>query len=58
MKKRFTRKRTPILPGRANGNVKPDDLSVFDLMGDQIGIIETGVVDLASNPKHLEGFGR
>ena len=37
---------------------RSDDLSVFDLMRDQIGIIETGVVDLASNPKHLEGFGR
>jgi hypothetical protein len=35
-----------------------DDLSVFDLMRDQIGIIETAVGDLASNPKHLEGFGR
>ena len=37
---------------------RADDLSVFDLMRDQIGIIETGVGDLASNPKHLEGFGR
>ena len=37
---------------------RADDLSVFDLMRDQIGIIETGVGDLASNPNHLEGFGR
>ena len=37
---------------------RADDLSVFDLMRDQIAIIETGVGDLASNPKHLEGFGR
>ena len=37
---------------------RSDDLSVFDLMRDQIGIIETGVGDLASNPNHLEGFGR
>ena len=32
-----------------------DDLSVFYLMRDQIGIIETGVVDLASNS---QAFGR
>lgn len=37
---------------------RADNLSVFDLIRDQIGIIETGVGDLASNPKHLEGFGR
>jgi predicted DNA-binding protein len=36
---------------------RAEDLSVFDLMRDQIGIIETGAGDLASNPKHLEGFG-
>ena len=44
-----------------NSRLRPeraDDLSVFDLIRDQIGIIETGVGDLASNPKHLEGFGR
>jgi predicted DNA-binding protein len=34
------------------------DLSAFDLMRDQIGIVETGVGDLASNRKHMEGFGR
>ena len=34
------------------------ELSAFDLMRDQIGVVDTGVGDLASNPKHLERFGR
>lgn len=34
------------------------NLSAFDLMRDQIGIIKTGIGDLASNPKHMKGFGR
>jgi hypothetical protein len=34
------------------------DLSAFDLMRDQIGIVDTGIGDLASNPKHMERFGR
>ena len=37
---------------------RADDLSIFDLIRDQIGIVETGIGDLASNPKHLEGSGR
>ena len=34
------------------------ELSAFDLMRDQIGIVNTGLGDLASNPKHMERFGR
>lgn len=32
--------------------------SVYDLMKDSIGIVDSGITDLASNPKHLEGLGR
>ena len=32
--------------------------SAFDLMKDGCGILKSGVPDLASNPKHLEGLGR
>ena len=34
------------------------ELSAFDLMKDGCGIIRSGVPDLATNPKHMEGFGR
>ena len=34
------------------------ELSAFDLMKDGCGIIRSGVPDLATNPKHLENFGR
>jgi hypothetical protein len=32
--------------------------SLADLMKDARGIVDSGVPDLASNPKHLAGFGR
>ena len=32
--------------------------SLAELMEEGRGIIKSGVPDLASNPKHLEGFGR
>jgi hypothetical protein len=32
--------------------------TVHDLMKDSIGIVDSGIPDLASNPKHLEGLGR
>jgi len=32
--------------------------TVYDLMKDCIGIVDSGISDLASNPKHLEGLGR
>ena len=31
--------------------------SAFDLMQDGCGIVHSGVGDLSSNPRHLEGFG-
>jgi hypothetical protein len=38
----FTRKKRP---------------TVHDLIKDSIGIMHSGIPDLASNPKHLEGLG-
>lgn len=32
--------------------------TAYDLLQDGCGIVSSGVGDLASNPKHLEGFGR
>lgn len=33
-------------------------VSVYDLIKDDIGIMKGGPSDLATNPKHMEGFGR
>lgn len=32
--------------------------SLHDLMKDSCGVVDSGVSDLGSNPKHLKGFGR
>jgi hypothetical protein len=32
--------------------------TAYDLMKDSCGVAESGIPDLASNPKHLEWFGR
>jgi len=32
--------------------------SLEDLMKPARGVVDSGVADLASNPKHLKGFGR
>lgn len=36
----------------------PDRPSLAGLMEHARGVVESGVPDLASNPKHLKGFGR
>ena len=36
----------------------PPRPSLADLMKRAIGVIDSGVPDLASNPEHLKGFGR
>lgn len=37
---------------------KDEPLTAYDLMKESIGIVDSGIADLASNPKHLEGLGR
>lgn len=32
--------------------------TVFDLMKDSIGIVSSGIGDLSTNPKHMEGYGK
>lgn len=32
--------------------------SVYDLVKDDLGCVDSGVTDLSTNPKHMEGFGR
>lgn len=32
-------------------------VSAYDLMKDFIGAVDSGVTDLGTNPKHLEGLG-
>jgi hypothetical protein len=32
--------------------------TLYGLMQDSCGIVDSGVTDLASNPKHLKDFGR
>ena len=35
-----------------------DEPSLYDLMKDGFGCVSSGVRDLATNPKHMEGFGQ
>jgi hypothetical protein len=42
-------------PRDARAGVRPN---LHELMDKSRGIISSGVPDLASNPKHLKGFGR
>jgi hypothetical protein len=36
----------------------PDEPSLYELMKDGFGCVSSGVRDLATNPKYMEGFGR
>jgi hypothetical protein len=40
---------------RTAGGGKP---GLHELMKDACGVVDSGVPDLGSNPKHLKGFGR
>ena len=35
-----------------------EEPSAYDLMKDGCGCVDSGVTDLATNPKHMEGFGQ
>ena len=35
-----------------------DGPSAYDLMKDGFGCVSTGLGDLSTNPKHMEGYGR
>ena len=40
------------------GGGEPARPSLHDLMKDSCGVVNSGVPDLGSNPKHLKDFGR
>lgn len=48
-----TRKARP--EPEASDEQKP---SAFDQIKDLVGIVEDGPMDLSTNPKHLQGYGR
>ncbi len=48
---RLTAKLSKPLPGKAK-------LSLHDRMKDFCGIVNSGIPDLATNKKHMEGIGR
>ena len=35
-----------------------EEPSAYDVMKEGLGCIDSGIGDLATNPKHMEGFGR
>jgi hypothetical protein len=43
-------------PRKAGPETSPPTL--HDLMKGACGVVDSGIPDLASNPKHMEGFGR
>jgi hypothetical protein len=45
-------------PESAASAKKPALPTAYDLMKDGRGIVDSGIGDLATNPKHMKGFGR
>ncbi len=43
--------------GSKEGSVE-EEPSAYDLMKDGFGCVNSGVGDLSTDPKHMEGFGR
>jgi hypothetical protein len=41
-----------------SSDVKPTETTAFDVMTDACGCAASGVSDLATHPRHMEGFGR
>lgn len=37
---------------------KPQPPTAYELMKEGRGIVDSGIGDLATNPKHMKGFGR
>ena len=47
-----------VLRGTTVSDGKPIPSTAFDVMSDACGCTASGVSDLATHPKHMEGFGR
>jgi predicted transcriptional regulator len=41
-----------------NEGAEADQASAYELMKDGCGCVDSGIGDLSTNPKHMEGFGR
>lgn len=39
-------------------NEVPDHPTLAELMRDAIGVVDSGIPDLSTNPRHMESFGR
>lgn len=46
-----------VLEGQAGGAVREPAPSLYQLMKDYCGVVDSGVGDLGSNPAHMDGFG-
>jgi hypothetical protein len=46
-----------VLDGSAAGSVREPAPSLYQLMKDYCGVADSGVDDLGSNPRHMDGFG-
>lgn len=40
------------------GSAVEEEPSMYDLVKDDLGCFDSGLGDLSTNPKHMEGFGR
>ncbi|MBE0544781.1 MAG: hypothetical protein IH623_25870 [Verrucomicrobia bacterium] len=45
------------LPGSSSAELQPGP-SAYDVLKDLVGCVDSGRTDLATNPKHMEGFGQ
>ena len=43
---------------QTNGDGEKPFKTIFDIAPDLVGCLDSGITDLGSNKKHLEGFGR
>lgn len=41
-----------------NGTFVEETPSFYDLVKDDLGCVDSGIGDLSTNPKHMEGFGK
>lgn len=47
-----------VLPGAGRVEAQQEGPSAYDVLKDLVGCVDSGVTDLATNPKHMEGFGQ
>lgn len=50
--------RESIERGLAGDSALEEAPSLYDMIKDDLACVDSGVDDLSTNPKHMEGFGR